>query len=275
MAAKSLDKIIASVKVTGKSKFKLAKYAAKSDAGVKNKKEAREKLLETGQELDELQLKLYAEAKKSLLVVFQAMDTGGKDGVIRKVFGPLNPQGVNVISFKRPSALELSRDYLWRVHSQAPARGMIHIFNRSHYEDVLVHRVHKLASMKTIDQRYRQLNDFERYLAENDIVILKFFLHISKDEQKRRLEARLQNPDKRWKFELGDLAERKFWDKYQDAYEAAIDNCSAPYAPWFVIPADDKWYRDWLVAEIIKQTLKELKPAFPKEEKGLDEVVVE
>ncbi|MCC8180097.1 MAG: polyphosphate kinase 2 family protein [Planctomycetes bacterium] len=223
----------------------------------------------------ELQYKLYAESKTGLLVVFQAMDTAGKDGVIRKVFGPLNPQGVAVSSFKRPSTLELSHDYLWRIHLNAPAKGMVRIFNRSHYEDVLVHRVHKLIPMEELDRRYRQINDFERYLSENNIVIIKFFLHISKDEQKARLQSRLDNPDKRWKFELGDLEERKYWDSYQEAYEAVLEKCSFEHAPWYVIPADKKWYRDWAVSEILLQQLKKMDPQIPPPEKGLDKVVVE
>ena len=263
------------MRVGEKRKINLAKIDTASTEGIKNKKEARKLLAETTAKIADLQYKLYAEAKTGVLVVFQAPDTGGKDGVIRKVFGPINPQGVRVTSFKRPTDEELAHDYLWRVHARVPAKGMIGVFNRSHYEDVLVHLVHKLISDKELENRYRQINSFERYLTENNIVILKFFLHISKDEQKRRLEARLENPDKRWKFEMGDLKERQFWDKYQEAFEAALDKCSTDRAPWYVIPADYKWYRDWAVAEIILDTLKEINPKLPKEQDGLENVTIE
>lgn len=272
---KKHDKILSALRVEKKKQIKLAKFDTSSADGVKDKSQARELLAAATAELADLQYKLYAESKTGLLVVFQAMDTGGKDGVIRKVFGPLNPQGVQVASFKRPTDLELSHDYLWRIHHFAPAKGMIRIFNRSQYEDVLVHKVHKLIPDKVLNQRYRQINDFERYLAENNVVILKFLLHISKDEQKNRLQARLDNPKKRWKFEMGDLAERKLWDKYQDAYQAMLENCSHPHAPWYVVPADNKWYRDWVVAEVILRQLKKIDPKFPKEQKGLDDVKVE
>ncbi len=271
---KNTAKALSSLRITGKGNFKLSKYKTTAPDEM-DKKDTKDKLLSLTDELATLQRKFYAQAKNGLLIVFQAMDTGGKDGVIRRVFSPLNPQGIGVTSFKRPTDLELSHEYLWRIHPHIPGKGMIRIFNRSHYEDVLVHRVHKLISKKTLDQRYRQLNDFERYLTENNVVILKFFLHISKDEQKERLESRLKNPDKRWKFEINDLKERGFWDKYQEAYEAMIDNCSTPQAPWYVVPSDSKWYRDWVVAEIVLQTLKDLKPEYPQEQEGLDDIIVE
>lgn len=272
---KNTAKALSSLRIVGKDTFKLSKFKTTANEDIIDKQEAKDKLVTLTEELVDLQRKFYAQAKNGLLIVFQAMDTGGKDGVIRRVFGPLNPQGVGVTPFKRPTDHELSHDYLWRIHPHVPAKGMIRIFNRSHYEDVLVHRVHKLISKKTLEQRYHQLNDFERYLAENDVVILKFFLHISKDKQKERLESRLQNPDKRWKFETNDLKERGFWDKYQEAYEVMIDKCSAPHAPWYVVPSDSKWYRDWVVAETVRQTLKDLKPEYPKEQEGLDDIVVE
>lgn len=272
---KKMEKILAGMRVEKKNRINLSKRKTDSTDGVKDKKDAREQLAETTALIDELQYKLYAESKTALLVVFQAMDTAGKDGVIRKVFGPINPQGVRVQSFKRPTPVELAHDYLWRIHRVAPARGMIGIFNRSHYEDVLVHRVHKLTPADIIEERYRQINDFERFLTENGTRIVKFFLHISKDEQKRRLQARLDNPKKRWKFEMGDLAERKLWDKYQDAYQIVLDKCSSKTAPWYVIPADNKWYRDWAVSNIILQELESINPKYPKEEEGLDKVVVE
>lgn len=271
---KNHDKVLDAMRVDGKSKAKLSKRDPASTAAIDKKKDAVAALGEIIPKLEDLQYRLYAESKTAVLVVFQAMDTGGKDGVIRKVFGPLNAQGVAVSSFKRPSDIELAHDFLWRIHFMAPTKGAIRIFNRSHYEDVLVRRVHKMDPDKVIEKRYRQINDFERYLTENDTVVLKFFLHISKDEQKRRLEERLADPDKNWKFEMGDLEERKLWDNYQDAYEIAIDKCSTEYAPWYVIPADNKWYRDWAVAEILRRRLKTLDPKYPKAAEGLDKVKV-
>lgn len=269
------DKVLDGMRVDKKNKIKLAKFKTDSSEGVKDKKKAREELLEATTKLQELQYNLYAEAKTALLVVFQAMDTAGKDGVIRKVFGPVNPQGVRVSSFKRPTPLELAHDYLWRIHKCVPAAGMIGVFNRSHYEDVLVHRVHKLEPDEVIDERYGQLNDFERHLSKNGVRIVKFFLHISKDEQKERLQARLDDPTKRWKFELGDLAERKLWDKYQEAYQLVLDRCSHDHAPWYVVPADHKWYRDWVVSNVLVRTLKDVNPKIPKEQEGLDKVRIE
>jgi len=222
-----------------------------------------------------LQNVLYAEAKHAVLVVLQAMDTGGKDGVVRKVFGPLNSQGVTVTSFKRPTAVELAHDYLWRIHQNVPARGQLGIFNRSHYEDVLVARVHELAARGKIEERYEQINQFEKYLSENGVTILKFFLHISKAEQKRRLQARLDDAQKNWKFEPGDLAERKYWDRYMQANELVLTRCATPWAPWHVIPADRKWHRDWLVAKFTRAALEELHPRYPKPAEGLDKVVIE
>lgn len=272
---KKKERLLSALKVTGKRKIKLEKFSPDAADGVKDKEQARKELAGLQEELNVLQQKLYAEARRGLLIVFQAIDTGGKDGVIRRVFGPLNPQGVVVASFKRPGAEELSHDYLWRVHARVPARGMIGIFNRSHYEDVLVHRVHKLLPNKILQERYRQINDFERYLGENDVAVVKFFLHISRDEQKRRLESRLADPNKRWKFAIGDLGERKLWDKYQEAFAAMIEKCSTERAPWFVIPADRKWYRDWAVAAVVAETLAGIKPEFPKEQEGLDHIVIE
>ena len=269
------DKILDAMRVDKKRRIKLSKCKTDAVAGVKDKEDARKQLAEATARLSDLQYKLYAEAKRALLVVFQAMDTAGKDGVIRKVFGPVNPQGARVSSFKRPTSVELAHDYLWRVHRVAPKKGMIGVFNRSHYEDVLVHLVHKLAPEDVIERRYRQINDFEKYLTENGVVIVKFFLHISKDEQKKRLQARLDNPKKRWKFETGDLAERKLWDKYQDAYQAVLDRCAFDHAPWYVVPADNKWYRDWAVSHVLVDALEKIDPEIPMEEGGLDAVKIE
>ncbi|MFI4871437.1 MAG: polyphosphate kinase 2 family protein [Phycisphaerales bacterium JB061] len=213
--------------------------------------------------MQQLQYRLAAEAKRSLLIVLQGMDCSGKDGTTRRVLGPLNPQGVRVWSFKKPTDEELAHDYLWRVHKVVPRRGMIGVFNRSHYEDVLVVRVLNLVPESEWSLRYDQINDFERLLTESGTRILKFMLHISKDEQKERLQARLDDPEKGWKFALGDLETRKRWDEYMDAYEAMLERCSTPDAPWFVIPADRKWYRNWAISSIVRRELELMDPKTP------------
>ena len=228
-----------------------------------DKEKGRERLARLTRELDALQELLYAEHKHKLLVVLQAMDTGGKDGVIRKVFEGVNPQGVRVASFKKPTPEELDHDFLWRVHKQAPAKGEIVIFNRSHYEDVLIVRIHGLASKNVWRRRYDLINAFEHELAEEGTTILKFFLHISKDEQKRRLQARLDEASKNWKFNLADLDERKYWDDYMKAYEDAISKTSTDWAPWRIVPSNRKWVRDLVVATTIVETLKSLKMRYP------------
>jgi len=214
--------------------------------------------------LGELQNALYAEAERSLLVVLQARDAGGKDGTIRRVFSSVNPQGCAVTAFKAPSHMELAHDYLWRVHTAVPPRGMIGIFNRSHYEDVLAVRVHKLVPKKIWKERFAQINDFERILTENGVTILKFFLHVSKEEQRARLLDRLQDPSKNWKFQAADLAERDLWNDYTRAYADVFRKCSTKHAPWFLVPADRKHARDYLVLEKIVSTLDEMDPKYPK-----------
>jgi PPK2 family polyphosphate:nucleotide phosphotransferase len=214
--------------------------------------------------LDALQELLYAEHRHKVLVILQAMDTGGKDGTIRRVFEGVNPQGVRVASFKVPTPIELDHDYLWRAHAVAPAKGEIVIFNRSHYEDVLVVRVHELVPPEVWKKRFEQINDFERMLAQEGTTILKFFLHISPAEQKQRLKARLSDPAKHWKYNPGDLKERALWKKYMTAYEDVLRKTSTEYAPWFVVPADRKWYRDWVIAQTLIQTLERLQMKFPK-----------
>ncbi|MGH7658468.1 MAG: PPK2 family polyphosphate kinase, partial [Gemmatimonadales bacterium] len=196
---------------------------------------------------------------------------GGKDGTIRKVFGPLNPQGVRVASFRAPSMKELSHDYLWRVHREVPARGMIGVFNRSHYEDVLVVRVHGLVPESVWRPRYDQINDFERMLAANDVTILKFLLHVSPDEQHERLVKRLENPSKNWKFNPGDLGERARWAEYTAAYREMLERCSTPHAPWYVVPADDKPARDVMVAEVVLETLERMNPCYPEADREVIE----
>lgn len=246
-----------------------------SDTGdYKKKKEAAADLQHLREQLRVLQERFYAWDKRSLLIVLQATDTGGKDGVIKHVMRGVNPQGVQVTSFKVPTVEELAHDYLWRVHKAAPARRMIGIFNRSHYEDVLVVRVHNLVPPEVWQQRYEQINQFERLLADTGTVILKFYLHITKDEQARRLQSRIDTPEKRWKFSIGDLAERKLWDDYMAAYTAAISRCSTAHAPWFVVPSNHKWYRNVVIANILVETLNHLNPQFPEPEAGLDDIVI-
>jgi PPK2 family polyphosphate:nucleotide phosphotransferase len=224
--------------------------------------------------LAELQTRLWAESKQKLLVVLQAMDTGGKDGTIRRVFEGVNPQGVRVWGFGVPTEWELAHDYLWRIHQKTPENGGITIFNRSHYEDVLVVRVKDLAPEERWRKRYRHIVDFEQLLVDEGTTVVKLFLHISKEEQKKRLEARLQEPDKRWKFNVADLEDRKLWDEYALAYEETLTRTSSEHAPWYVVPANRKWYRDLAVASILIQTLEEMDPKFPPEP-DLEGVVVE
>jgi PPK2 family polyphosphate:nucleotide phosphotransferase len=224
--------------------------------------------------LVELQEVLYAERRHAMLVVLQAMDTGGKDGVVNNVFGPLNNQGVTVTSFKRPTLPEQAHDYLWRVHQAVPPAGSIGVFNRSHYEDVLVARVHDLVPKETVEARYRQISAFEEYLTQNGVTILKFFLHISKDEQKKRLQSRLADPTKQWKFDPADLVERKAWEKYLEAYEIALGRCSTQWAPWFVVPANRKWYRNLVIARILRHTLETLRLRYPKAPEGIGQLEI-
>ena len=239
------------------------------------KKEGRKRLLELNEQLEELQELLYAEQKHKVLIVLQATDTGGKDGTIRHVFEGVNPQGVRVAGFKKPTPEELAHDYLWRVHKQVPGKGEIVIFNRSHYEDVLVVRVHSLVPEDVWSKRYDQINDFERMLADEGTTILKFFLHIDLEEQKERLQARLDEPHKHWKFNPADLEERKLWPQYMQAYEEALSRTSTSYAPWYVVPANRKWYRNLVVGTVIVETLAGLNMQYP--EPGFDpaEITIE
>ncbi len=225
--------------------------------------------------LAELQQLLYAQGRHKILMVLQAMDTGGKDGAIGKVFRGVNPQGVKVTGFKKPTTRELAHDYLWRVHAHTPGMGEIAVFNRSHYEDVLVVRVHNLVPAELWSRRYDQINGFERTLAEEGTTILKFYLHISKEEQKRRLQARIDEPDKNWKFARGDLAERALWDDYMEAFEAVLSRTSTVHAPWYVVPADAKWYRDLVILDVLTGTLERLQMRYPEPEDRIGEIIVE
>ncbi len=248
----------------GKRRIKLAKIDPEDAGGYGSKESALEHLDKLRAKLARLQEALYAEHRQSLLIVLQAMDTGGKDGVVKTIFTGVNPTGVQVTSFKAPSSEERDHDYLWRIHRAAPAKGVIGIWNRSHYEDVLVVRVHELVKKEVWKPRYRQINEFERHLAENGTTIIKFFLHISKDEQKRRLQDRLDDPEKLWKFNLGDLTERKLWGEYQEAYEDAINACSTPLAPWHIVPADRNWVRNLSIMQTVVETLERMSPRYPK-----------
>lgn len=235
---------------------------------------ADEELEDLGGELADFQERLWAERRQSLLIVLQAMDGGGKDGVIRNVFTAFNPQGTRVTGFGVPTDEELRHDFLWRIHTNTPGAGRIGVFNRSHYEDVLVVRVAKLVPEKVWRRRYAAINDFEALLAQSDTTILKFMLHISRDEQRQRFQERLDNPDKRWKFRLGDLDARASWDGYMAAYTEALSRCSPAHAPWFVIPANHKWYRDLAVARIVTDAARRMNPAYPAPEEDLSGVVV-
>ncbi|MCP5542251.1 MAG: polyphosphate kinase 2 family protein [Akkermansiaceae bacterium] len=228
------------------------------------KGDGKDLLKELTTEIDALQEQLYAEGKHKLLVVFQAMDTGGKDGTIRKVFAPMDPQGLRVASFKRPSENELARDYLWRVHAQVPGKGECVIFNRSHYEDIVAVRVREIFPETVWSRRYEHIVNFEKMLADEGTTILKFFLHISKDEQKARLQARLDDSEKLWKFNPGDLDDRALWSKFMRAYEDVLARTSTDHAPWHIIPANKKWHRDLAVAQILIGTLRGLKMEYPE-----------
>ncbi|RXZ36452.1 polyphosphate kinase 2 family protein [Oxalobacteraceae bacterium CAVE-383] len=234
----------------------------------------RVRVAEKAAEIAVQQTMLYANSSRKLLVVLQGMDTSGKDGTVNGVFQSVNPQGIQIVNFKAPSTIERRHDYLWRVHQQVPLTGEITVFNRSHYEDVLITRVHGWIDDKECQRRFAQIRDFERMLAETGTTILKFFLHISKDEQKLRLQERVDNPDKHWKFELQDLAERKFWKRYQEVYADAIGATDTDAAPWHVIPADSKTHRNLAIAGIVLETMQSMKLAFPPAKPELKGLVV-
>ena len=225
--------------------------------------------------LSDLQDRVWAEASRAVLVVLQGIDASGKDGTIKKVAKAFNPQGCPVTSFKVPTVEELAHDYLWRVHLHVPRKGEIGFFNRSHYEAVLVERVHGIVPKRVWSARYGQINDFERMLSESGTTIVKFFLHIDRDEQRARLQDRIDTPDKQWKFKLADLKERLLWDQYTAAYEDALSRCSTELAPWYVIPSNRKWFRNLAVAEIVADAMDDLKLTYPKPEPGVEGLVVE
>jgi PPK2 family polyphosphate:nucleotide phosphotransferase len=262
-------------RVTDGKGFRLADHDPGATSGVKGKHEGRAAVAALTARMDRLQEKLYADGRHKLLVVLQGMDTSGKGGAIRRAFEGLDPAGVHVATFKAPTEVERAHDFLWRVHPHAPAGGMISIFDRSHYEDVLIARVRNLVPARRWKARYRHIRDFERLLAEDGTVILKFFLHISRREQAKRLRARLDDPAKHWKFQTADLDERRLWDEYQQAYEDAIRATATARAPWVVVPADRKWHRDLVICRTIVEALEGLDLRWPRAEDDLSGIVVE
>lgn len=237
-----------------------------------DKAEGKQRSAELQERLGELQELMYAEHRQKVLVILQGMDTSGKDGTVRHVMSGMSPAGVRVTSFRKPTSEEIGHDFLWRVHAKTPADGEIAVFNRSHYEDVLVVRVHNLVSEKVWGKRYKQINEFERTLSASGTTILKFFLNISKAEQRKRLQERIDDPKKHWKFQHGDIEERKLWDDYMKAYTDMLEQTSTKYAPWYVVPANAKWYRNLIVADVITDALESLKMEYPKIDLS-DEVV--
>jgi PPK2 family polyphosphate:nucleotide phosphotransferase len=247
----------------GRSKTTLRSFDPDEVFGM-DKATAQLELRENVQRLGVLQYLLYAEARRSVLVVLQGIDAGGKDGTIRNVMTGMNPQGVRVTPFKAPEGEEKRHDYLWRVHKAMPEYGQIGIFNRSHYEDVLIVRVHSLVQKSIWSERYDQINNFEKMLSQNGVKLIKLLLYISKDEQAKRFRERLDNPEKNWKFSEGDLKEREFWEQYMEAYDDVLSKCSTDEAPWYVIPANHKWFRNFAVSQIIVDTLESMDLSYPK-----------
>ena len=245
-------------------RFRLAEVDPAATPGLKSHKKALKDLPKHQAQLFELQERLYAEHKRTLLLVLQGMDTGGKDGTITHVIGHLNPQGVKITAFKQPTPEEKRHGFLWRIRRNLPATGQVGIFNRSHYEDVLVVRVHDLAPLNVIERRYDLINRFEKEVTKERTTVVKVCLHISYDEQRQRLIDRLKDPDKHWKFSEHDIEERAYWDDYQSAYSIAITRCSTSDAPWYVVPANDKTYRNWAVTRILIETLREIDPQYPQ-----------
>jgi PPK2 family polyphosphate:nucleotide phosphotransferase len=263
-----------SILVSPGTRVSLDSYDA-GHTGDYHKKSAAKTTKQNAKRLRALQEVMWAEGQHALLIVLQALDAGGKDGTIKHVMSGVNPQGCQVTSFKVPTEEELAHDYLWRVHKAVPRRGYIGIFNRSHYEDVLVVRVHNLVPEGVWQQRYEQINQFEKLLADSGTTIVKFFLYISREEQKKRFEERLKDPKKNWKFSLGDVKERQYWDQYMRAYEEVLTRCSTPWAPWHVVPADHKWYRNLAVSQAIVEALEKLDMHFPPPLSDTGEIVIQ
>jgi len=257
----------ARLRATPGSRFRLKSRNA-GDTGGLSKSHVAKELPHHIEQLATLQNLLYAEHRRALLIVLQGMDAAGKDGTIKHVMSGVNPQGCSVVSFKEPTPVELDHDFLWRIHAAVPGKGYIGIFNRSHYEDVLVARVHNLVPKPVWTARYRQINRFEEMLSENGVHILKFFLHMSREEQAKRFEQRLTDPDKNWKSSPADFREREHWEEYVSAYEEMIARCNTKYAPWYVIPSDHKWFRNHAVGQVIVRTLESFKMRYPKSKMG-------
>ena len=274
MYAGGIPAMLEKYRYDGTKTFKLNNVSTDETSLCEDKKTAKEKMKANEEELDALQQKLYADKKEGLIIVFQAMDAAGKDGTITHVLQCLSPHGVYEAAFKSPSSTELAHDYLWRIAAQVPAKGEIAIFNRSHYEDVLIGKVKKLYASqaqsrridpdKVIEKRYEDIRNFEKYLYNNNVRIVKIFLNVSKDEQAKRFLSRIEEPEKNWKFSSGDVEERKYWDAYMDAFEDAINETSRKHAPWYVVPADHKWYMRYVVSEIILNELRDMDPRYPE-----------
>lgn len=263
MSQPSVENVRAAlIAVPGKS-FRLKERPTRHPELFDDKDEAEASLEEDARAIDTLQDRLYGEHKNAVLVVLQGIDTSGKGGVIRSVFAYTSPLGMQLVAFKAPSAVELNHDYLWRIHAAVPRKGRIGIFDRSHYEDVLVVKVRKFASEEAITQRYDQINDFERMLTENNVKIVKCMLNISHETQGERLLSRLEEPDKRWKFNPADLEDRKLWPQFMDAYERAIEKCSTGHAPWYVVPADSRTRRNAMIARLVRGALEDMNPQYP------------
>lgn len=254
------------------STVSLADINPEQDGGIESKEEGKERLAGILDEITPLQEMLYAEKKHALLIVLQGIDAAGKDGVCWHVIRAMNPQGTYVASFKQPTEVEKAHDFLWRVHQRVPAMGQVAVFNRSHYEDVLVARVHNLVSKQEWSKRYHQINNFEEFLTENGVTIVKFFLYISKDEQLERFEKRLEDTDRQWKISASDYAERDRWDEYIEAYEAMLSHCSTAHAPWYVIPANRKWFRNLAAADIIHRAMQDMHIESPRPTVDIDEI---
>jgi PPK2 family polyphosphate:nucleotide phosphotransferase len=266
---------VKSLRVKPGAKVSLADYDPADTGPYRSAEDAADTLRQHIEELGHLQQVLYAESRRAVLIVLQGMDASGKDGTIRHVMSGLNPQGVGVVSFKVPNDEERAHDYLWRIHKATPRYGQMAIFNRSQYEDVLVVRVHDLAPKKVWKKRFDQINEFEHILTQNNVVILKFFLHVSKDEQKRRLEERLHDPKRTWKFSVKDVEERRYWDDYVEAYEDVLSKCSTKRAPWYVVPADHKWYRNLVVAETVVEAMRAMDLKYPEPAEDLSKIIID
>jgi PPK2 family polyphosphate:nucleotide phosphotransferase len=269
------EKMIEKFTVIPKDEQVNLKEFSPEDTDELSKKDIKKEYTKLQETFIELQEVLYASKKYALLIVLQGMDCSGKDGTVKKVLTDINPNGVNVDTFKVPTPMESSHDYLWRIHKETPVKGNIVVFNRSYYEDVLVTRVHKTIDDEIANKRFNEINEFEKYLVHNNTIVLKFFLHISKEFQEKKLMSRLETPDKHWKFSEADLSERKLWDSYQKCYSDVLSNCSTKEAPWYVVPANHRWFRDYLILKTIVRTIEDLKLEYPELEGSIPALIRE